>query len=67
MSGDVWRKSYLEPIYKNKGDVQKCRNYRGIKLTSRSMEVWKCNGENIKGKNNCVKKSVSDLYQESQQ
>ena len=29
---DEWRKSILVPIYKNKGDIQSCTNYRGIKL-----------------------------------
>ena len=34
------RKSVLIPIYKNKGDVQCCGNYRGIKLMSHTMKVW---------------------------
>jgi hypothetical protein len=29
---DEWRKSILIPIFKNKGDIQRCTNYRGIKL-----------------------------------
>ena len=29
---DEWRKSILVHIYKNKGDIQSCTNYRGIKL-----------------------------------
>jgi hypothetical protein len=29
---DEWRRSILVPIFKNKGDVQSCTNYRGIKL-----------------------------------
>jgi hypothetical protein len=27
---DKWRRSTLVPIFKNKGDVQSCTNYRGI-------------------------------------
>jgi hypothetical protein len=29
---DEWRRSILVPIFKNKGNVQSCTNYRGIKL-----------------------------------
>ena len=28
---EEWRRSVLIPIYKNKGDAQCCRNYRGLK------------------------------------
>lgn len=35
-----WRKSILVPIYKHKGDVQQCNNYRGIKLMSHTMKLW---------------------------
>ncbi|KAL6497691.1 hypothetical protein OROHE_027016 [Orobanche hederae] len=34
----AWRKSILVPLYKNKGDVQDCSNYRGIKLMSHTMK-----------------------------
>ncbi|KAM2086833.1 hypothetical protein ACFX1R_024332 [Malus domestica] len=34
-----WRMSTLVPIYKNKGDVQNCMNYRGIKLMSHTMKL----------------------------
>ncbi|KAK3544059.1 hypothetical protein QTP86_000867 [Hemibagrus guttatus] len=30
---EEWRRSVLVPIFKNKGDVQSCSNYRGIKLS----------------------------------
>ncbi|KAI3412287.1 DNA polymerase [Psidium guajava] len=37
---DEWRKSMIVPIYKNKGDIQNCCNYRGIKLMSHTMKLW---------------------------
>ena len=37
---DEWRKSILLPIHKNKGDVQNCNNYRGIKLMCHILKVW---------------------------
>ena len=37
---EEWRYSVLIPIFKNKGDVQSCSNYRGIKLTSHTMKLW---------------------------
>ena len=33
--------SVLISIYKNKGDAQCCGNYRGIKLISHTMKIWK--------------------------
>ncbi|PHU06792.1 hypothetical protein BC332_23281 [Capsicum chinense] len=30
----------MVPLYKNKGDIQSCNNYRGIKLLSHSMKIW---------------------------
>ena len=35
-----WRRSVLVPIFKNKGDVMNCGNYRSIKLLSHSMKLW---------------------------
>jgi len=35
-----WRKSLIVPIFKDKGGIQECGNYRGIKLMSHSMEIW---------------------------
>ncbi|KAK1613062.1 hypothetical protein QYE76_036735 [Lolium multiflorum] len=37
---EEWRRSILVPIFKNKGDVQSCTNYRGIKLMSHTMKIW---------------------------
>jgi hypothetical protein len=36
---DEWRRSILVPIFKNKGDVQSCTNYQGIKLMSHTMKL----------------------------
>ena len=36
---DEWRKSVLVPIFKKKGDIQECKNYRGIKLMSHTMKL----------------------------
>ena len=35
-----WRASTLVPLYKNKGDILSCNNYRGIKLHSHTMKAW---------------------------
>ena len=37
---EKWRNSVLVPIFRNKGDVQNCSNYRGIKLINHSMKLW---------------------------
>ncbi|KAK3538868.1 hypothetical protein QTP86_018772 [Hemibagrus guttatus] len=37
---EEWRRSVLVPIFKNKGDVQSCSNYRQIKLMSHTMKLW---------------------------
>ena len=37
---DIWRKSFLIPIFKNKGDIMNCGNYQGIKLMCHSMTVY---------------------------
>ena len=36
---DKWRESTLIPIYKEKGDIQSCGNYRGIKLMSHTLKL----------------------------
>ena len=43
---DIWRKSILIPIYKNKGDIVNCGNYRGIKLMCHSMKLYERVHEN---------------------
>ena len=35
-----WRNSLLLPIYKEKGDIQDCGNYRGIKLMPHTMKIY---------------------------
>ena len=37
---DERRRSVLVPLYKGKGDIKECGNYRGIKLMSHSMKLW---------------------------
>ena len=37
---EAWRKSSLIPIYKDKGDIMSCGNYRRIKLMSHSMKLY---------------------------
>ena len=37
---DEWRESVLVPIYEEKGDVQECQNYWGVKLLSHTMKIW---------------------------
>jgi len=35
-----WRRNTLIPIYKNKGNIQNCTDYREIKLMSHTMKLW---------------------------
>ena len=37
---DEWRRSVLVSLYKGKGDIKECGNYRGIKLMSYTMKLW---------------------------
>ena len=36
----AWRHSILMPIFKGKGDIHECNNYRGIKLLSHTFKIW---------------------------
>jgi len=36
---ESWKKSDLIPVYKGKGDVRSCGNYRSIKLLEHGMKV----------------------------
>ena len=38
---DERRRSVLVPLSKGKGDIKECGNYRGIKLMSHSMKLWR--------------------------
>ena len=35
-----WRDSGIVPMFKEKGDIQECGNYRGIKMISHTMKIW---------------------------
>ena len=37
---EEWRDSVIVPIFKEKGDIQDCGNYRGIKMISHNMKIW---------------------------
>ena len=37
---EEWRDSVIVPIFKEKGNIQDCGNYRGIKMISHTMKIW---------------------------
>ena len=37
---EEWRDSVIVPIFKEKGDIQDCGNYRDIKMISHTMKIW---------------------------
>lgn len=37
---DIWRESFLIPLYKGKGDARNCDNFRSTKLMSHTMKVY---------------------------
>ena len=46
----AWRNSILVPIFKEKGDVQGCKNYRDIKLLTHTFKIWeKVQAERVHG------------------
>ena len=38
---EKWREGTLIPIFKDKGDIQGCENYQGIKLMSHTLKIFK--------------------------
>ena len=38
---EEWKVSTLIPLFKSKGDAQVCGSYKGIKLLSHTMKLWK--------------------------
>ena len=36
---DEWTRSVIVPIFKNKGDILDCKQYRGIKLLEHGLKV----------------------------
>ena len=55
---EEWRRSILVSIFKNKGDVQSCTNYRGIKMMSHTMKLWEGYRAPPKKSDKCDPKSV---------
>ena len=43
-----WRKNILVSLYMNKGDIQSCSNYYGIKLMCHTIKLWERVMQNIK-------------------
>ena len=37
---EEWRDNVIVPIFKEKGNIQDCGNYRGIKMISHTMKIW---------------------------
>ena len=37
---EEWRDSVIVPLFRQKGDIQDCENYRGIKMISHTMKIW---------------------------
>lgn len=63
---NIWNKSLLVPIYKNKGDLQKCEHYKGIKFISYTMKVWKKIIKKRLREKTIMSKNILELCQEGQ-
>ena len=37
---EEWRDSVIVPIFKEKGDIRDCGNYRGTNMISHTMKIW---------------------------
>uniref|UniRef100_A0A7I4Z3B2 Reverse transcriptase domain-containing protein n=1 Tax=Haemonchus contortus TaxID=6289 RepID=A0A7I4Z3B2_HAECO len=37
---DAWRRSAIDPIFKQKGDAMDCSNYRGIRLAAHTIKLY---------------------------
>ena len=37
---EEWRDSVIVPIFEEKGDIQDCGNFSGIKMISHTMKIW---------------------------
>ena len=37
---EEWRYSVIVPIFKEKGDIQDCGNYRGINMIYHTVKIW---------------------------
>ncbi|XP_047492907.1 uncharacterized protein LOC125041719 [Penaeus chinensis] len=55
---DEWRESTLIPIFKNKGDIQDCGNYRGIKLMAHTLKMWESYREEIEREGGYIRAAV---------
>ena len=37
---EEWRDNVIVPIFKEKGDIQDCGNYIGMKMISHTLKIW---------------------------
>lgn len=61
-----WRESTLVTIYKNKGDIQNCTNYRGIKLMSLVMKLWeRIFEQKLRHDRKCIREPIRHISERS--